>query len=78
MEKEELARAKERSSNYKASAEQNFKEARDGLNLVFSAETKREWGRDDLKRQNMRTKKFVDLKKTLTDLNQNLESKISR
>ena len=48
--KEELAKAKERSSNYKASAEANFKSARDGLNIIVSAETKRKWGRDDLKK----------------------------
>ncbi len=33
--KEELARAKERSRDYKASAEQHFKDARDGLNIFF-------------------------------------------
>lgn len=48
--KEELARAKERSRDYKASAEQNFKDAGDGLNIIFSAEEKREWARNDLKK----------------------------
>lgn len=72
--KEELARAKERSSNYKASAEQNFKEARDGLNLVFSAETKREWGRDDLKKAEYEGKEIRRLEEDID----RLESKFGK
>lgn len=72
--KEELARAKERSSNYKASAEQNFKEARDGLNLVFSAETKREWGRDDLKKAEYEDKEIRRLEEDID----RLESKFGK
>lgn len=72
--KEELARAKERSSNYKASAEQNFKEARDGLNIVFSAETKREWARDDLKKADYEDKEIKRLEEDL----ERLESKFGK
>ena len=72
--KEELARAKERSSNYKASAEQNFKEAREGLNLVFSAETKCEWGRDDLKKAEYEGKEIRRLEEDID----RLESKFGK
>lgn len=72
--KKELARAQERSENYKASADANFKDARDGLNIIFSAETKREWARDDLKKAEYEGKEIRRLKKDL----ERLESKYGK
>lgn len=46
----QLETAQQRSSEYKASAEANFKSARDGLNLFVSAETKRKWAGEDLEK----------------------------
>lgn len=70
----ELRRAKERSSNYKASADANLREARNGLNLIFSAETKREWARDDMKKAEYEDKEIRHLEKEI----ERLESKFGK
>lgn len=72
--KEELARAKELSRYYKSSAEQNYKEAREGLNIVFSAETKREWARGDLRKADYEDKEIKRLEEDIV----RLESKFGK
>ena len=66
--KDELEKAQKRRKDYKESADRRFKSAKDGLNILTSAQEKREQGIKDLKKASEEEKYARKLQEDIDNL----------